>query len=202
MAFKHMSLLWSAKGVIMGHVGDMPFMPGQKTHITRSRGWYGFFARAKTSQSEHSAVLHLISNRQICQKEKCMINRLWNCNFHIIPPITPRPISARVPKARGLISQCWVDMGYDMKIHIIISIYCVRPAKPWSTWASSLSAWRRCLHSALRILSSNCKDWLGDLSLRWVNIQFCRNAVSWLIYSKYVFLGRLLQSSLSIPNFP
>ena len=38
MAFKHISLLLSAKVVIMGHVGDMAFLPGQKTHITRSRG--------------------------------------------------------------------------------------------------------------------------------------------------------------------
>ena len=52
MAFKHISLLWSAKGVIMihvsdtaficpgkkpispGHVGDTAFLPGQKTYIT------------------------------------------------------------------------------------------------------------------------------------------------------------------------
>ena len=36
--FKHISLLWSAKGVIMGHVGDTAFLPMQKTHITRLRG--------------------------------------------------------------------------------------------------------------------------------------------------------------------
>ena len=48
MAFKHISFLWSEKGVIMGHmalllgqkpispghVGDMAFLLGQKTHIT------------------------------------------------------------------------------------------------------------------------------------------------------------------------
>ena len=33
MAFKHISLLWSAEGVIMGHVGDTAFLLGQKTHI-------------------------------------------------------------------------------------------------------------------------------------------------------------------------
>ena len=38
MTFNHISVLWSAKGVIMGHVGDTAFLPGQKTHITRSRG--------------------------------------------------------------------------------------------------------------------------------------------------------------------
>ena len=43
MAFKHISLLWSAKSVIMCHVGDTAFLPVQKTHITRSRGWYGIF---------------------------------------------------------------------------------------------------------------------------------------------------------------
>ena len=30
MAFKHISRLWSAKGVIMGHMGDTAFLPGQK----------------------------------------------------------------------------------------------------------------------------------------------------------------------------
>ena len=51
MAFKHISLLWSAKSVLVGHVGDTAFLPGrypispghvgdtaflpgQKTHIT------------------------------------------------------------------------------------------------------------------------------------------------------------------------
>ena len=34
MAFKHISLLWSAKGVIMGQVGDTAFLPVQKAHIT------------------------------------------------------------------------------------------------------------------------------------------------------------------------
>ena len=52
--------------MLMGHVGDTACLPGQtKAHITT------FVA---------SAVLpltpHMISNRQICQKEKCMINRL------------------------------------------------------------------------------------------------------------------------------
>ena len=44
MDFEHISQLWSAKGVIMGHVGDKTlspghvankaFLPWQKTHIT------------------------------------------------------------------------------------------------------------------------------------------------------------------------
>ena len=34
MAFKHISLLWSAKGVIMDHVDDTAFCPGKKKHIT------------------------------------------------------------------------------------------------------------------------------------------------------------------------
>ena len=38
MAFKPISRLWSTKGVIMGQVGDMAFLPGQKTHITKSCG--------------------------------------------------------------------------------------------------------------------------------------------------------------------
>ena len=146
MAFKHILLLWSAKDVRMGHLGDTDFLAGKKSislhsensavlpltprtiskrqtcqkekcminglwygnfhiimavkHISLlwsakgnngSRGWYGFFARAKKIISpdlEHSAVLPLTPNtiwkRQTCQKEKCMINRLWCGNFHII----------------------------------------------------------------------------------------------------------------------
>ena len=38
MAFKHISLLLSAKGGMMGDVGDTTFLPVEKTHITRSRG--------------------------------------------------------------------------------------------------------------------------------------------------------------------
>ena len=34
MAFKHISLLWNKKGVIMGHTGAMVLLPGKKTHIT------------------------------------------------------------------------------------------------------------------------------------------------------------------------
>ena len=30
MAFKHISILWNVKGVIMGHVGDTAFLLGQK----------------------------------------------------------------------------------------------------------------------------------------------------------------------------
>ena len=30
MAFKHISLLWNKKGVIMGHMGPMVLLPGQK----------------------------------------------------------------------------------------------------------------------------------------------------------------------------
>ena len=47
MAFKHMSLLWSAKGVIMDNVGDTAFLPEQTTYITRSLRWYGFFPGKK-----------------------------------------------------------------------------------------------------------------------------------------------------------
>ena len=34
MTFKHISLLWSENDLIMGHVGDTAFFPGQETHIT------------------------------------------------------------------------------------------------------------------------------------------------------------------------
>ena len=79
MAFKHIrvSVLWSAKCVIMGHLDDTAFLPGQKTHITMHVGdiyfFFFFFARAEkptSPHSEHSAVLPLtpdtISNRQTC----------------------------------------------------------------------------------------------------------------------------------------
>ena len=75
-----------------------------------SHGWYGFFALAKKNNIsphlEHSAVLHLtlhtISNRQICQREICMINRLLYNNFHIIPHINPRhPYQPEGPRASG-----------------------------------------------------------------------------------------------------
>ena len=38
MALKQITLLWSAKGVIMGHVDDTAFLPEAKTYITRSCG--------------------------------------------------------------------------------------------------------------------------------------------------------------------
>ena len=124
MAFKQIPLLWwSAKGVIMGHVGNTAFLFGQKTHITRSCGWYSFFARGKNSyhhiwSTRLSCLLtpHTISNRQICQKEKCMINKLWYGNFHIIPHINLRhPYQPEGQRSSGWYG-CWVDMGYDMKI--------------------------------------------------------------------------------------
>ena len=94
MAFKHISLLCSAKGVINGSHGWYGFFFAQaKTHITRSGGWYGFFWPGKNPLSQHSensAVLPLTPHRQTCQKEKCMINRLWYGNFHIISHINPR----------------------------------------------------------------------------------------------------------------
>ena len=53
MAFKHISLLWSEKGVITGHVGDTAFFPGQKP---------------VSPHLEHLAVLpltpHMITNSQ------------------------------------------------------------------------------------------------------------------------------------------
>ena len=51
--------------MIMGQVGDTAFLLEKKSI---------------SPHSEHSAVLlltlHMISNRQTCQKEKCMINRI------------------------------------------------------------------------------------------------------------------------------
>ena len=50
---------------MISHVGDTAFLYGQKPI---------------SPHLEHSAVLplnpHTISNRQICQNEKCMLNRL------------------------------------------------------------------------------------------------------------------------------
>ena len=122
MASKHISLLWSAKGVIMGHVGDMAFLPGQKIHIT----WSHCLCKKPISPHlENSVVLpltpHTISNRQTCQKEKCMINRLLYGNFHIIPHINPRPISAISPRADMGVSG-WYGVWYE-NCHVIISIY-------------------------------------------------------------------------------
>ena len=47
MAFKHITLLRSAKGVQMGHMSDTAFFLRRKTHISRSCGLCSFFARAK-----------------------------------------------------------------------------------------------------------------------------------------------------------
>ena len=68
---------------------------------------------------------HSISNRQTCQKEKCMINRLWYGNFHIIPHINPRhpyqPEGRKGPRADMGVSG-WYGAWYE-NCHIIISIY-------------------------------------------------------------------------------
>ena len=67
--------------MMMGHVDDTAFSPGQKPISPGHVGDTAFFARAKKKQkknisphSEHSAVLpltpHTISNRQTCQKDK------------------------------------------------------------------------------------------------------------------------------------
>ena len=79
--------------MIMGHMGDTAFLHWQKKKIV-------------PPHLEHSAVLHLtlhtISNRQICQREICMINRLLYSNFHIIPHINPRhPYQPEGPRASG-----------------------------------------------------------------------------------------------------
>ena len=82
MAFKHISLLWNANGVIMVHVGDTAFFPGQKPISPGHVGDTAILPGQKTisPHSEHSAVLpltpHTIPNRKTCQKEKCIINRL------------------------------------------------------------------------------------------------------------------------------
>ena len=36
MAFKHISFLWSEKGMIVGHMGDTALLLGQKTHLEHS----------------------------------------------------------------------------------------------------------------------------------------------------------------------
>ena len=68
--------------MIMGHVDDTAFCPGKKPVSPGHLGDMAFLPCAKNPyhHTEHSAVLpltrHTISNRQTCQKEKCMINRL------------------------------------------------------------------------------------------------------------------------------
>ena len=80
MAFKHISLLWSAKGVKMSYVGDTAFLPVPKKKTKQKKtGHVGDTAFLQgqnpiSPHSEHLAVLplspHSISNRQTCQKEE------------------------------------------------------------------------------------------------------------------------------------
>ena len=60
------AFLSGQKPISPGQVGDSAFLPGGKKPVS--------------PHSEYSAVLpltpHTISNRQTCQKEKCMKNRL------------------------------------------------------------------------------------------------------------------------------
>ena len=109
----------------MCHVGDTAFFARAKIPYHQVTWVIQLFCPCKKPVSphlKHSEVLpltlHTISNKHTCQKEKCMINRLWYGNFHIIPHINPRPISAR-----GLI---WIEgccgVWYE-NCHIIISIY-------------------------------------------------------------------------------
>ena len=94
-------------GLIWGMIWKLPYnnLYSSQCIVKRDKRlpcWEIDKVRVKKKQnisphSEHSAVLpltpHTISNRQICQKEKCIINRLWYGNFHIIPHINLRPIS-------------------------------------------------------------------------------------------------------------
>ena len=96
-----------------------------------SSGWWGFFAWAKNSYYQVtrwvirlSAVLpltpHMISNRQTCQKENCMINRLWYGNFQIIPHISLDPY-----RPSGWYGCLGLICDMIWKLHRIISIYVV-----------------------------------------------------------------------------
>ena len=65
--------------MIMGHVGNTAFLPRQKPILPGHVGDTAFLHGQKliSSHSEHLAVLpltlYMISNRQTCRKEKCMI---------------------------------------------------------------------------------------------------------------------------------
>ena len=83
MAFKHISLQWSAKGMIMGHVGARFFFAQAKNPYHQVRWVIRLFCTGKkptSPHSEHWVVLpltpHMVSNRQTGQIEKYMINRL------------------------------------------------------------------------------------------------------------------------------
>ena len=54
-ALKHISLLWSTKGVIMGHLGDTAFLPRQKPISSGHVGDTAFLPRKKKNISPHSA---------------------------------------------------------------------------------------------------------------------------------------------------
>ena len=106
--FAHVILTWlsstyhlrSAKGVLIGHVSDTAFARAKNPYqqVTCVIPLFCPDKKKKNKNisphSEHSVVLPLtlrtISNRQTCQKEKCMINRLWYGNFQVIPHINSR----------------------------------------------------------------------------------------------------------------
>ena len=73
MALKHISPLWSAKGVIMGH--GFFFCPGQKPISPGHVGDTAFFAQDKKHTATFGALgglaltPHTISNGQTCQKD-------------------------------------------------------------------------------------------------------------------------------------
>ena len=148
MAFKHISLLWSAKGVIMGHVGDIAFLSRQKTHITRSHGWYGRKPNYHHIQSTRRSCLWLHIHCQIGKlvRKKHMINRLWYGNFHIITHINPWPISTSGPLALGQIWVSRVDIRGIWKLpynNLYISSEPLDWSSPYLPWCKIL-VWSLC----------------------------------------------------------
>ena len=78
--------------MIMGHMGDTPFLPEQKTKKKqkqkqkKKKTSQGQTNKKKKKKKKKSNITfgalgglalppHTISNRQTCQKEKCMIHR-------------------------------------------------------------------------------------------------------------------------------
>ena len=89
MAFKHISLLWSAKVMIMGHVGDTAFLQGQKTHITRPHGWYHHILSTLVFDSAFGIKKANLSEKKMYDKQIM----IWQFSYHN-PHQPETPISA------------------------------------------------------------------------------------------------------------
>ena len=153
------------KPISPGHVCDTAFLPWKKPI---------------SPHSEHSTVLpltpHTISNRQTCQKEKCMVNRLRYGNFHIIPYINPRHISLRAEDWYGCLKLIWGmiwNLPYNTIIYLSIGtpLQCVkiiifRHPKNWDI-SKIAKIFSNFLYQPSTPISLRAEDWFGCLRLIW-----------------------------------